>query len=228
MEEEDGFSQILDHYMQLFQSLWSAFAHSFQDFWEAWWSAMDILLPCPETERGSKREGNPTTEYFGPDEGYGPHVDLIRSIVGHHSKFLSSMLKFAKLTTNQEVLRTWILHLNDASIGIPFSFYHLEKIFTLSEDQLQELRKEYFGVDELLDMPQPKRLQEENDYIREQLIPIMVPTIILDIHLGRQIPADLRQHLETEGIIQDGRLARPAFKEIPEDIFSDSMDTLFC
>lgn len=168
-------------------------------------------------------------------EGYGPHEKFIRWIVGQHSNVERSLVEFCQLSEPWHVLRLWISYCVAVGINPPGSDIEYDRMIHLPEDfNLDSLPEDIISQPNrnlsrfaFLFLDPTERVQGAKEYILESLLPIMIPVIILEIGFGRSIPEDLRQHFEAEGLLRDGVLVRPAFKENPESIFEDCFDALF-
>lgn len=101
-EEEQDFAVILDQYLWLFDQLWFEFTGDFRTYWQAWWSAIIMMLPrqdgskliCDYIPRFSVvaywHRHCDTQAGFEVIEEYGPHEKLIRWIVSQYSNVGSS------------------------------------------------------------------------------------------------------------------------------------------
>lgn len=245
-EEEQDFVIILDQYLCLFDQLWLEFRGRFKTYWNAWWSAMAMMLPPPvsstlmcdsitgfSVDAYWRRHYNTQTGFDFIEE-YGPHEKFIRWIVGQYSNVENSLVKFCRLSEPWHVLRSWISYCVAVGIDPPRSDMEYNEVIHLPEDFdmncfPEDLITHYsnlLGFEFLFLIP-TERVEGAKRYISEKLLPIIVPVIILEIGFGRSIPEDLRRHFEAEGLLQDGVLVRPIFKENPESIFEDCFGALF-
>lgn len=245
-EEEQDFAVILDQYLCLFDQLWLEFRGSFKTYWNAWWSAMAMMLPCPvglplvcdsipnfHVDAYWRRHCD-TQPGFDFNEDYGPHEKLIRWIIGQYSNVESSLAQFCRHCEPWHVLRSWLSYCIALGIDPPYSTLMYHEMIHLPEDfdmncfpeDLIAHSSDLFSF-EFLFLHPTGRVEEAKRYILEKLVPIMIPVMILEIGFGRSIPQDLRRHFEAEGLLREGVLVRPAFEEDPESIFEDCLGALF-
>lgn len=244
-EEEQDFAVILDRYLCLFDRLWFELTGDFKTYWDAWWSAIAMMLPYPDDSIPMRGHvpSIPVDEYWrrhcDPQAGfdfteYGPHERLIRCLVGQYPKVESSLARFCQLSEPWHVLRSWISYCVSVGIDPPYSSTDHDRMIHLPEDFNMDFspedlitRSSNTEIPTFLYLSPEQRVGKARRFILEELLPIMVPVLILEIVFGRSIPEDLLRHFEEEGLLQDGVLVRPTFKENPESVFEDCSDALF-
>ncbi|OJD38063.1 uncharacterized protein BKCO1_500093 [Diplodia corticola] len=238
-EEERDFSIILNQYMHLFDRLSDSSTSPFTVFWDLWWTAVDMTLPDlygRNTFLGRYRcrlsETASDLEYI---QSYGPHERQIRLVVDQYSNIVGSIARFVPLFEPWGLIRSWDLCHRLVPWGFYFGTVEVDRILCLPKDiDMQSPWEEVLPYASDFDIPRifyldpPERIKKVRTYIMDKVIPAMAQFIILDLYFGQSIPEDIRQHLEAEGLLQDGELVHPATKEAdPETIFQDCINTLF-
>ncbi|EKG10549.1 hypothetical protein MPH_12407 [Macrophomina phaseolina MS6] len=127
------------------------------------------------------------------DHGYRPHEECIRLIIGHHSEIRGSKKRFGKHADSWKTLRSWTPYLEAFRADTPFpdgrvTEYIAEIPVKLDRNDLPPDLVIFLHLDP------SDRVNKARAYIVDELIPGMVPAVILDLNLGFDIPQDLRQH----------------------------------
>lgn len=203
--------------MKLFQDSQTEFCGRFTEFWNGWWLALDLFLPDQDSQfidDDCWPTDTPYEEDSVDEKDYGPDSDGILSIAYRFFVVYQVLLRFYSAQSQT----------------IPLSFMRYAKlsripasiIRSLQDQNLEYRRWHIYGAlsGHMTFSSTWDHVSKKKRVMEDRVIPYVAVGIIRCIDLGRNIPADVQQHLETEGLLKDVKLLPLRFKHLSEEMLS--------
>lgn len=235
----------LERNIFVYTKLRARFDGKLGDFLRAWWAAVDLFLPRYDTcnlWNGKSAKEGPRRWYSIPGLGtlHRSHDEFdeakVWTIAQYYFAVVDSVTGFFGRLTNELKLNSSgyrrAYSVVEITISEEFSQYlswlnvppsiitWLDGSRTMQDPVWFEPSKGYQGAkqNDRFDMAQMKR-----DWVDDSIVPLVTAGVIADLSEGREIPENLYEQLERDGVIANGRL-RPL--EDQEDIFEQGIQFL--
>ncbi|KAK8227777.1 hypothetical protein BKA81DRAFT_346525 [Phyllosticta paracitricarpa] len=248
-EEETGLNATLDACMALFERLLVRFPGRLITFVRAWWAALDLFIPQIDYEddfRSEKTLKSPwlDLEFFATfritacrDENQGLLTSRFSSmslVIKHFGDVIATFVRLAneqgpRIFADDHQISRFLGSLGVSSTALRWlqgssHVYQLDHSCSPALSSYSEYLLILVGGVDTTEGVTATVVRQH--FVEDHILPLLTASIIRDMDRGSWIPDMLRERLESDGVIVDGKLRPARWREDAEDIFERHLDIL--